>query len=267
LTLTERLSERPEKLAAIAPLAPLQASELLLTATEPPLTDRLVVTSGANPSAAIVSMPRGAGRLVVSGALDAWRFRTEDDNAFDRFWQSTIVGLALAVRPPIEVSVARSIVKPGAQVEMVVSVRGSRRAGERSVRAAVDGRPVRLWPDAEAGVFRGSFTARETEGRSTVVAELDGAPPVSAARPFVVSKDARAVLPAVTAPLSLLAASHHGIDVTPDKIGDVEQFIRRTVAAPSATLTRHPMRSAWWMLPFALCLSGEWYLRRRRGAR
>jgi hypothetical protein len=262
LTLTERLSERPEKLAAIAPLAPLQASELLLIATEPPLTDRLVVTSGANPSAVIVSMPRGAGRLVVSGALDAWRFRTEDDNAFDRFWQSTIAGLALTAPSSIDLNVMPAMVKPGGLADVVVRV-----SGERAVRAAVDGRPVRLWPDADAGVFRGSFTARETEGRSTVLAELDGATPGSAARPFVVSRDARAVLPAVAAPLSLLSASHNGIDATPDKIGDVEQFIRRTVSAPPATVTRHPMRSAWWMLPFAACLSGEWYLRRRRGAR
>jgi hypothetical protein len=131
----------------------------------------------------------------------------------------------------------------------------------------VDGRPVRLWPDAEAGVFRGSFAARDMEGRSMVVAELDGAPPKSVSRPLVVSKDARAVVPAVTAPLSLLSASHHGINVTADNIGDAEQFIRRAVSAPSATVTRHPLRSAWWIVPFAACLSGEWYLRRRRGFR
>jgi hypothetical protein len=27
----------------------------------------------------------------------------------------------------------------------------------------------------------------------------------------------------------------------------------------------HPMRSMWWLLPFALALSSEWWLRRRRG--
>ena len=26
-----------------------------------------------------------------------------------------------------------------------------------------------------------------------------------------------------------------------------------------------PMRSAWWLPPFALALAGEWWLRRRRG--
>jgi hypothetical protein len=30
-------------------------------------------------------------------------------------------------------------------------------------------------------------------------------------------------------------------------------------------MTWHPMRSAWWIVPFVLALSGEWWLRRRRG--
>jgi class 3 adenylate cyclase len=29
----------------------------------------------------------------------------------------------------------------------------------------------------------------------------------------------------------------------------------------------HPLQSPWWILPFALCLSGEWWLRRRDGLR
>ena len=30
---------------------------------------------------------------------------------------------------------------------------------------------------------------------------------------------------------------------------------------------RHPMRSVWWLVPFVACLAGEWWLRRRAGAR
>ena len=99
----ERLSERPEKLTVVPPLASIQASELLVTRADAPLTDRLAWTSGAEPSSVIVSMPRGDGRLVVSGALDAWRFRSEDEAAFDRFWQSTIAG-SLYYRPTVESS-------------------------------------------------------------------------------------------------------------------------------------------------------------------
>ena len=39
-------------------------------------------------------------------------------------------------------------------------------------------------------------------------------------------------------------------------------------AAPAAVVTNvHPMRAAWWILPFAGCLSIEWWLRRRAGLR
>jgi hypothetical protein len=116
-------------------------------------------------------------------------------------------------------------------------------------------------------VCRGSFVARDTEGRSTIVAQVDGASPRSASRPIVVRADARRALPETAAPLALLSASHNGIDVTPNNIDEVERFIRRTVTAPTSPVTRRPMRSAWWMIPFAACLSAEWYLRRRRGAR
>jgi hypothetical protein len=262
LTLVERLSEQPQKLAVAAPLAPIQASEMLLVRADAPLVDRLAWTSGADSSPVVVSIPRGGGRLVVSGALDAWRFRTDDAGAFDRFWQSTIAGLALAVPPPVDVSVEPPIVRPGERGDVVVRVRSVGPA----VRATIDGHPIRLWPDTPAGVFRGSFVARESDGRSTVTVRVDGASQ-SASRPIVVRADARRELPQTTAPLSLLSASHRGIDATPDNVGDVERFIRRTVAAPVAPISRRPMRSPWWMIPFAACLSGEWYLRRRRGAR
>ena len=116
-------------------------------------------------------------------------------------------------------------------------------------------------------MFRGSFIARETDGRSTVVVQVDSASAASVSRPLVVRADTRHPLPDRPAPLSLLSASHNGIDVTPDRVEEVERFIRRTVAAPVSPVTRRPMRSAWWMIPFAACLSAEWYLRRRSGAR
>ena len=51
----------------------------------------------------------------------------------------------------------------------------------------------------------------------------------------------------------------HGIDVTPDHVAEIAQFIRRTVTAHESPVTRRPMRSAWWMIPFTACLSAEWH--------
>src|SRR5204863_4930353 len=123
-TMTERLSEQPDTLMVVAPLAPIRASELLVLRAGAPLADRIAWSSGADSSSVIVSMPRGDGRLVVSGALDAWRFRADDDGAFDRFWQSTIAGLALAVRPPIDVTVVPATLKPGERGDIIVRARG-----------------------------------------------------------------------------------------------------------------------------------------------
>jgi hypothetical protein len=53
--------------------------------------------------------------------------------------------------------------------------------------------------------------------------------------------------------------------VTPEHLADLERFLRETVAAPRAELVHHPMRSTWWIVPFVVCLSAEWWLRRRRG--
>jgi hypothetical protein len=272
-TLAERLSDGPEKLIVTPPLEPIQASELLLMSGDLPIaSERIAWTSGKDSAAVAISTPRGNGRLFLSGALDAWRFRAEDGGAFDRYWQSTIAGLALAVLPPISITVEPPILRPGERGEVVVRVRkeGNVASGfsrTPSARAEIDGLPIRLWPEPEVGVFRGTFDAGGRAGRSTVVAHVDGIKPASASRLLVIRSDARHTLPQMAPPLSLLSSSHHGIDVAPDNVAAVERFIRTNIVAASEAQTRHPMRSGWWIVPFAACLSAEWWLRRRRGLR
>jgi hypothetical protein len=68
-------------------------------------------------------------------------------------------------------------------------------------------------------------------------------------------------------PLALLASSRRGVAVDVDHLGEVVRFLRETVRPPRAPRTTHPMRSAWWLAPFAACVTVEWWLRRRRGDR
>lgn len=213
----------------------------------------------------IASMPHGEGRLLLSGALDAWRFRAADSGAFDRFWQSTIAGLALAVPPAIEINVP-PLLRPGEHGEAIVRVRSRSVA---SVSASLDGdQPIRLRPEPEVGLYRGRFTAKSAPGRSTIEVHTEGGQPLSASRNFLVQPDVQRIKSEAAAPaLSMLASSHRGIDVTPEQVPDLERFLRSAVIPPRTTLVRHPMRSAWWILPFAACLSAEWWLRRRRGLR
>ncbi len=48
----------------------------------------------------------------------------------------------------------------------------------------------------------------------------------------------------------------------------VARALASAVASVSDVATPvHPLRAAWWMIPFAGCLSVEWWLRRRSGLR
>jgi hypothetical protein len=213
----------------------------------------------------IVSTPRGDGRLLISGAMDAWRLRAADNAAFDRFWRSTIAGLALAAPPPVSVRIEPAVLLPGGRGRVTVRLRTRDTA---SVSATMNGdQQIRLTPAAERGVFQGTVVAGPAPGRSRISVEVGGAQPRSASRSVVVQSDAHPIAAGPIEPLSMLSGSHHGIDVTPDRLADVERFIRGAASVPVVPTAHHPMRSVWWMVPFAGCLSAEWWLRRRRGLR
>jgi hypothetical protein len=211
----------------------------------------------------VVSMPRGSGRLLVSGAMDAWRFRAADNAAFDRFWQATLAGLALAAPPPIDISVAPPLLRPFEKGEVTVRVRTREGA---AIAASIDGdQAIRLRPEPEAGLFTGTFTARATPGRSTIAVHLADSARQSASRTVLVQADVRRIF--AKPALSMLASSHRGIDVMPDQLPELERFVREAVTSPDAAVVRRPLRSPWWLLPFAACLSAEWWMGRRQGRR
>ena len=260
----EVLLEQPARLSVAAPLAPIQASELLTFGPSPGM--RALASNGAN-LPVIAALPVGAGQLVVSGALDAWRYRANDRGAFDRFWQSAIAGLASAARPAIDVAVVPAVLAPGERAGIRVRVR----------RAAIDVPPgndlrvtatlpeknsVRLWPDIEPDTFRGDFTAPEAPGAYRVAVTAADRPAESAS--FVVAEGVRAATSAGL-PLSLLAESRGGRNVAAGDIQALTQTLRQEVATPAVRVERRPMRSLWWFAPFVACLGGDWYLRRRRG--
>jgi hypothetical protein len=124
--------------------------------------------------------------------------------------------------------------------------------------------PVRLWPDATPDVFHGSFAAPQKAGPGRFSVAV--ANHATATRSFVVASNARTARGSAP-PLSLLSESHRGMNVTPDNTADLIQRIRRDVTLPVLPIEKRPMRSTWWIVPFAACLGGEWWLRRRSGLR
>jgi hypothetical protein len=263
--LHETLLEQPARLAAPA-MPSIQASELLEASRLPSSTTVLARASSSN-DAVVWSMPSGDGRILVCGAMDAWRFRSDTDNLYDRFWQSAAAGAALAARPAIDVTLVPERAAPGERVQVVARIRSleQHRLGERlAIAARLDDQPIRLWPDAASGVFSGSFVVPSASGDAIhrVTATLaDGS---SGSAPFVI--DAKPS-PSLGPPLGWLARSHGGVDVNASQMGELARHFRRALTPSSIRAQRHPMRTPWWVVPFAVCLSGEWWLRRQRGAR
>jgi hypothetical protein len=65
--------------------------------------------------------------------------------------------------------------------------------------------------------------------------------------------------------LDALAAAYGAALVDPDVEADVRSRLRDSITASVEPGRIYPMRSPWWLLPFTLCLGGEWWLRRRSG--
>jgi hypothetical protein len=260
--LREMLLETQAALTMSAGLPRLDASELLM------IDDRVAGDEvlAASTAPVIVVSPHGDGRVLLSGALDAWRFRGGD---FDRFWRSTIAGLALAAPPPIDVRVSPALVVAGERVRIVATIRRNtfdQAAGDASaVAASVDGRePVRLWPDAARGVFSGTFAAPDGRGVHRVEVVTGATPAAAGSAPFVVRTEVARALDTNGPPLSVLAAAHGGVDASPDRLSRLEDHLRASMVSPTTKVRVRPMRSAWWMAPFVGFLTIGWWFARKR---
>jgi hypothetical protein len=73
----------------------------------------------------------GAGRVIVSGALDAWHFRDPTQSDFAPFWAHVMAEAAAASPAPVTLGIGRAVLRPGDSTSATVSIdrvpsRGSR---------------------------------------------------------------------------------------------------------------------------------------------
>src|SRR6185503_977143 len=99
----------------------LRAGELAFPATFSPAFDAIAFDTAHHPI--VWSTPVGAGRLVVSGALDAWRYRDAAASQFDLFWRELIANEADRVAPPIVIDPSRGVAAPGERIALDVTLR------------------------------------------------------------------------------------------------------------------------------------------------
>ena len=270
---TSRVLEAPVRLGS-----DLRASELLVPRQLPAAS---TVLAADNADAVVFSARRGAGAVAFSGALDAWRHRGDAgdanpagvqpaDDPYARFWRGWLIANAAAIPPAVDVAATPAILRPGERTRLVVRLRDVP-SGDRIVLPPVSARvigpetnvdePVRLWPTAEPGVYEGEWRGRRA-GRydvSVTAGDLRGDAAVTIA--------AQAVHGSAADPdaLRLVTSASGGrvfpIDEVPALVDAMQQ------AHPPRPVVRqsHPMRSPWWLVPFAGLLCAEWAVRRKRG--
>ena len=113
------------------------------------------------------------------------------------------------------------------------------------------------------GEFSGELTVEET-GSCSIEATV-GDRQVSGA--VAVAERPMRGAESTIAALSRRIAAAGGSIGSADDVSSVVRAIESSPETMSPVVTVHPMRAWWWMIPFAGCLSIEWWLRRRGGLR
>jgi hypothetical protein len=263
-------SDSTGKAESIVATDSMRSAELTWPTRFPSGATALALTRGASPQPIVWSVPVGAGRLIVSGALDAWRFRDPSVASFDRFWQSLVADAAAAAPAPVAVSAMRTVASPGERVEMTALVRDAAVAATKQEPAGVsaalvtDARatPIRIYSGDRAGSFHGVVRAPATPGLYRLAVAANGARGDAA---LMVRGDAAQPSPEAPDLVRAWAESRGGAAISAADVGSLGTRLLATIHPADRRMTWHPMRSAWWILPFAALLSLEWWLRRRRG--
>jgi len=268
----EALLDKPAPLVGDGPIG-VSASEFALPRRLGPGAMAVASLSQQVARAVIVSVPFGRGRILFSGALDAWRFRATgpDDAAFARFWTGIIADLAAASPRRLSISVHPALAAPGDRMRFRVAVDSlgfPQRDGEgppvRASLVARDGTEhfVRLWPAADPGVFEGDVVAPQAGSYDARA----GAAGSMADTPVIVADDVRHPPTYDDETMKMIAETSGGVVVDATDTAPLRRHLSG-LNRHDERRTLHPMRSGWWSLPFAAALCAEWTLRRRRGAR
>lgn len=215
---------------------------------------------------AAARVPVGAGRLIVMGALDAWRWRDRPGADFAGWWRRRIAAEAMEAPAAVALRLPMAPLAPGAPARATVTLRDPSLtgAGEAAVTAALvdpagSRTPLPALPTGVPGELAVPFTAPDSAGwRLEVAAGAE-----------------RGDIPVVTGPGAVprinpdgwlgVSLKALGGEILPAGRLDRLPDLLDAIVPPAAPLRRHPMRSPWWIVPFALALAGEWWLRRRRG--
>jgi hypothetical protein len=268
----EVLLEKPAALGG-AMAAGIRASEFALPKRLTPGAVALASLSGEDARAVLVSVPRGRGRMLFSGALDAWRYRAsgQHDVAFSHFWTGVIANLAASSPHRASIAVRPAVAAPGDRVSVHATIdpeafqsSGGEGPSVSASLVSSDGTQhfVRLWPGPEVGGFDGEIIAPGPglyDVRLSVAGDMfDTA--------ILIADGIRQPPGYDDESLRLIATTTGGVVADLADVAALQRHLRN-LPRRDEPRTVHPMRSGWWSVPFAGVLCAEWALRRWRGAR
>jgi hypothetical protein len=256
------LEERREP--APVEIGPLRAREFLIFARDQARGLLSLSTAEASEEVIVAARPIGRGRVIVSGALDAWRYRATGEG-FGRFWADLVADAARAAGPALQVTPSRVLVSPGEEIEIEVAYQASEWPSSLVAHGEIacdDGssRPVRLWPRDRPGVFSAAVLA-EHEGECRVTIDVAGH---RADAPLLVASD---VQRPPDRRLDALITAYGGVMAEEGQEERLAEALRRRLPPDRERRAVYPMRSPLWIVPFVLALGGEWWMRRRAGLR
>lgn len=254
---TEHLTAMPEA------VGPLRASEVL-RADSLPVTASVLARSGA--AAAIAVTPSGDGRIVVSGAMDAWRYRDLAGGAFDSFWRSLIAEGA-ALGEGLQLTFAQPLAARGSRMRFTIQDRRMTPAAssDASAVARCGSEPaisIRLWPAGQPGEFTGELPL--ASGVCSIEATINDRHAVGSIA--VADRPMFGVEQTLTK-LERRVTESGGVVARAGNEAAIARALSAATLSPDVATVIHPMRAGWWIVPFAACLSLEWWLRRRNGLR
>jgi len=248
----------------------MRAAELAWPSRLPEGANPVASTRNAAARPIVWSSPVGAGRVIVSGALDAWRFRDRSVSSFDRFWQTLVAGAATSAIGPITLTAGETVVVPRERVPVSALVRDAALSTALPTKASANAAfgsdaqrsGVRLWPAVRVGMFRAELRAPAQPGTYRLTVGANGA---RSDVPILVAADVARPTPESPNLLRAWVASRGGSAIGATDIGALAPRLASSIRPADRRMAWHPMRSAWWILPFALVLAAEWWMRRRRG--
>lgn len=199
----------------------------------------------------------GRGRVVVILALDGWRWRSDDQDAFDTAWQTLVLSLALDgwtpdlrawhLKGPLrdEVHVVQGTAGSPATVRVTPAT--------ATASAHTDDVSVSWHPEGVQGI------ARIMPDATTVIAER---PAVGGGEPSVIDVGPRAPLTATWGDVARVLSATGGNVTTADGLSAV---LARQAASTRGREYRWWATRQWWYAATVLVVLGaEWWHRRRR---